>query len=247
MGDQSNRPVTGYPAPGYPQSGPIPNSNQNGAAFAYAAPPPQQYYHQNPYYAAAPADPYAAHRATFLRRIFAVLIASVIIAGTVVFIVWLVVRPRIPQFRVDSVALSNFNSSSSLLTGNWDVRLTVRNPNSKANLAYDDINALMYYRRASLAETMIPPFAQGTKNVTAVRATFAAAGTYVDRWVLDGINADRASGKVDYTLMIMARVRFKAGAWRARRRLLRVVCPNLSVNSSSGSLVGGSRGCRVGF
>ncbi|KAK3032763.1 hypothetical protein RJ639_034912 [Escallonia herrerae] len=245
MGYQSNRPVTGYPAPGYPQSGP--NPNQNGAAFACAAPPPPQYYNQNPYYAAAAADPYAAHRATFLRRIFAVLIASVIIAGTVIFIVWLVVRPRIPQFRVDSVALSNFNSSSSLLTGNWDVRLTVRNPNSKANLAYDDINAYMFYRRVSLAETAIPPFSQGTKNETAVRATFAAARTYVEKWVLDGLNTDRASGKVDFTMTILARVRFKAGAWRARRRLLRVVCPNLSVNNSSGSLVGGSRGCRVGF
>ncbi|KAA8544330.1 hypothetical protein F0562_022341 [Nyssa sinensis] len=264
MGDQSNsRPVTGYPATGYPQ--PQSNTNPNcypsahptystttttaGTAYPYAAPPPQTtYYNPNPYYG----QNYTNPRATFLRRLFAILIASFIITGTVVFIIWLVLRPRLPEFRVDSVSLSNFNvSPSSQITGNWDVRFTVRNPNHKITLYYDRIEASVYYKSQPLSDTTMPPFVQDTKNETAVRATFAASSTYVDGWVVNAINQDRTRGRVGFNVRLFSRVRFKAGAWRARRRFLRVYCPDLNVgitsNNAGGTLVSGSRQCRVGI
>lgn len=256
MSDQSRPPVTGYPAAGYPQQqqpGTIPNGHPTnyptaGTAYPYAAPPPQgSYYNTNPYYA----DPYAAQRTTFVRRIVAVLIASIIITGTIVFIVWLVLRPQVPEFRVDSVTLSNFNiSNNSLITGNWDVRFTVRNPNGKITLGYDDIEAYMFYKSETLAETTVPPFVQGTKNETNVRATFAASSTYLAQRYVDEINSNRAGGSVNFVVRMVARVRFKAGAWRARRRFLKVYCGDLQVgvsaNSAGGSLLSGSRQCRAG-
>lgn len=253
MADPS-RPVTGYPAPpGYPQHNPIPNGH--ATAYPYAAPPPPPpqptYYNPNPnpYYS----DPYAAQRTTFFRRIFAFLIASIIITGTIIFIVWLVLRPRIPVFRVDSFTLTNFNisPSTSLITGNWDVRFTVRNPNRKIALSYDHIEAYVFYKSESLSVTTVPPFAQGTKNETSVRATFAAASAYIENSVADGINSERSRGSVVFNVRMLARVRFKAGVWRARKRLLTVFCRDLSIalssNSSGGSLTGGSRECRVGL
>ncbi|KVI08056.1 NDR1/HIN1-like protein 10 [Cynara cardunculus var. scolymus] len=246
MADQS-RPVTGYPAPpasnGYPTTAPT--------AYPYVAQPrPNQGSYFNvsgPYYS----DPYATQqRATFIRRIFAIIIACVIIIGTIVFIMWLVLRPQVPQFRVDSLTLSNFNlSSNSLISGNWDARLTVRNPNSKIVLYYDHIEAAVFYKSESISETTVPPFVQGKKNETAVRATFASLSAYVeDR---NGINDERARGTVYFNLRMVARVRFKAGAWWARRRILKIYCPSLpvgvSANSSAGSLDGGSKNCRVGL
>lgn len=159
---------------------------------------------------------------------------------------------RVPLICRTSVTLSNFNlSSSSLITGNWDVRFTVRNPNHKITLAYDHIEAYVFYQSDAITETSVPPFVQGTKNETEVRATFAALSAYVDQKVGDRIAADRARGSVNFNVRMLARVRFRAGAWRARKRLLSVVCGDLSVtvslSSNGGSLVGGSRNCKVGL
>lgn len=247
--DDHSRPVTGYPA--QPNTVPNGHNTATGTAYPYAAPPPHQTYYPpqpNPYYT----DPYySAQRATFIRRIFAILIASIIITGTVIFIIWLVLRPRVPEFRVDSVTVTNFNLSTTLITGNWDVQFTVRNPNNKITLTYDQILARVLYKSGALSETMVPPFVQGKRNETAVRATFAAASSYVENWVVNGINGDRGRGSVKFTVRMLARVRFRAGSWWARRRVVRVLCPDLSVglssNSERGSLVGGSRECRVGL
>ncbi|KAI3704180.1 hypothetical protein L1987_74395 [Smallanthus sonchifolius] len=241
-----DRPVTGYPAP------PTSNGYPTTTAYPYAAQPQHNHaayfnvstnlHYSNPYI--------NQQRATFLHRIFAVFIGCVIIIGTIVFITWLVLRPQAPQFRIETLTLTNFNvTSNSLISGNWDARFIVRNPNSKITLCYDHVEAAIFYKSDSIAETAVPPFVQGKKNETAVRATFASMSAYVgDR---NDINSERARGTVDFNLRMVARVRFKAGAWWARRRILRIYCPNVSVgvsaNSSSGSLTGGSKQCRVGL
>ncbi|CAL5357222.1 unnamed protein product [Camellia sinensis] len=246
MADQST-PVTGYPAAGYPHPPPQSGNNTNGyppagASYPYAAPPPQAAY----YYA----QPYPDPRATFLRRLFGILIASFIIAATIAFIVWLILRPRLPEFQVDSLSLSNFSLSSSSISANWDVGFTARNPNHKITLYYDDISATVFCGEQRLSDTAVGPFVQGTRNETTVRATFAANSAYVTKEVVDGINSDRSSrGIVNFNVEMKARVRYKAGAWRARQRFLRIFCQQLSVgvskNSVGGTLIGGPRQCKV--
>ncbi|KAK4366401.1 hypothetical protein RND71_014281 [Anisodus tanguticus] len=253
-----NRPVTGYPAAagplppnpnGYPQPPP------SGTAYPYAVPPPSSaaYYHNNnPYYQQQP-QPYAAiQRATFLRRVIAIAIAAMVIAGTFTFIVWLILRPKLPEFRVDSMSVSNLNLSNSLISANWDLRFTVRNPNKKMTLYYDDIAAAVFYDYVSLSDTTVPPFYQEKRVETSQKAGFASSGSYVERRVFDEMNSERdRRGSIGFNVRMVARVRFKAGAWRARRRFVRVYCKGLDVgvgsNKSSGNLLGGSRQCRVGF
>lgn len=96
--------------------------------------------------------------------------------------------------------------------------------------------------------TTLPPFVQGKKNETVVQATFVSVSEYFDD--PNGINAEKGRGNVVFNLRMVGRVRFKAGGWWTRRRILRVYCPDLGVgvsgNSSSGSLSGGSKNCRVG-
>lgn len=244
MGDQTRpQPVTGYPAGPANQNGYPPPSS--GTAYPYAAPPPAAYNYNyynnnNPYYQQP--DAYAVQRATFLRRVLAIFIACFVIAGTVIFIVWLILRPRLPEVRVDSFSVSNFNLSDNFLSGNWDLQFTAWNPNKKMTIYYDDIQASIYYDSKPLAETSVAPFFQGTRNETASKATFAATRTFVD-----GINKNTPN--IEFDVIMLARVRFKAGSWRARSRFLRVYCGDLKVglaqNKSSGNLVGGPRQCIV--
>ncbi|XP_004241340.1 uncharacterized protein At1g08160 [Solanum lycopersicum] len=243
-----NRPVTGYPAAaapppnhnGYPSARPQPPAT----AYPYAAPP---YYNNYPY-----PDPYAAQRNTFLRRVIAILVASTIITGTILFVIWIVILPRIPEFQVDSLNVSNLNLSNSLITANWDLRFTARNPNKKLTLYYDEIAAAIFYDSLSIADTTVPPFFMDRVNETTQEVSFVASGAYVEKWAFEGMAKERAEkASVRFNVRMVARVSFKAGAWRARRRYLRVYCGDLSVgvalNKSSGNLLGGQRQCRVGL
>lgn len=223
--ENSNRPVTGYPAQ---------NSNGYSAHPAYYQP-----------------DPTAVRRATLLRRVLALVIGLVVIFAAVTFIVWLVLRPQLPQFRVDSLTLSNLTlNNNSLLSVSAAVRLTARNPNHKMELSYDHVLAELYYRSWPLSDTMIPPFSQETKNVTSLTASFAATGHFVDTAAADGLSGERSNGKVGFNLRLLSRVGFKAKAWRTRKRFLKVFCGDLIVgipaNGRPGTFSGGPRQCRVG-
>ncbi|GJS58632.1 NDR1/HIN1-like protein 10 [Tanacetum coccineum] len=251
MADHNNRPVTGYPAPpanGYPPT---------GTAYPYAAPPPQpnsSYFNvsSNPNYYPNPNYNNNQQRVTFLRRIVAVLVASIIIFGTIIFIMWLILRPQVPQFRIQTFTLTNFNvSSNNLVSGNWEALYDVRNPNDKIVLYFDHVEAAVFYKGDSIAETTVAPFVQGKKNETTLKASFAALNAYVDNG--NEIGRDKGSGSVEFNLRMVARVRFKAGAWWARRRILKIYCPDLNLavgvgnNSTRGSLSGGAKNCRVGL
>ncbi|CAA0825252.1 Late embryogenesis abundant (LEA) hydroxyproline-rich glycoprotein family [Striga hermonthica] len=243
--EDHNRPVTGYPASnpnGYP-----PNPPPSGTAYPYAAaaPPP------NPYYG-YPNNPYHhPRRSTFSRRFLAFTIGLIVVLGAVTLIIWLVLRPQVPQFRVDSVTLSNLTvSDNSLVSFTSQVRLTARNPNRRLTLAYDRLDAAVYYRSWSLADTVLPPFSLGTKSETQLTANFSSVGNFVERVAADGMNRERGSrGSIGLNLRVLSRVRFRTNAWRTRVRLLQVFCGDLEVgvpsNGRQGTLTGGPRRCRV--
>lgn len=224
-------PVTGYPL-----------STDPNAPY----PPPPIYPNPPPY-------SYSSPRAAtlFSRFVFTMVAFLVVTVGAVFFIMWLVLRPRTPEFRVDSLSATSFNLSSSSVTGRWDVGFTITNPNKKMSVSYDRVESSLYYHWAFLAASPLPPFRQPTRNRTAVSASFAASAAYIDPPVADGLSADRSLGSVRFAVRLLARVSFRAGAWRPRRRLLRVLCRDLVVNfpanSSAGKLAGGSRECWVGL
>ncbi|XP_021767420.1 NDR1/HIN1-like protein 10 [Chenopodium quinoa] len=235
MTDQS-RPATGYPAP--PQNG-------------YPPPPQSNYYYPNynapqPYYPPQP-------RATFFRRFFAALIAVFIIFGVILLIVWLVLRPRIPAFTVDSATLSSLNTSTSpsQISGTWSLHFSVANPNHKLHVYYDEIEARLFYKNSLVSQNQLPPFEQGTKNVTTMDAQLVASSAYLELDLVNKLRDDRSRGSVKFDVQVLALVRFKAGGWRARRRFLRVFCDDLAVafssNSTKGNLSGGPRRCSVGI
>ncbi|XP_030455350.1 NDR1/HIN1-like protein 26 [Syzygium oleosum] len=245
MADNSRPPVTGYPTP--PQSA-YSNGHPPGAysntAYPYAAPRPQYVGYQ--YYA-------PDQRATFLRYFLVAMIAFFAIVGTMLLIAWLVLQPRLPEFRAESVTLANFSVSylSQHVSGDWLVRFQVANPNKKMRISYTDIESYIYYESEPLSVMRLPPFDQGTRNQTVVQASFAAVDSYVDGWAVSGMNAERASGAVIFQVRLIALARFEAGWWPARWRLVRVFCRNLAValpsNDGTGKLTGGVRDCMVGL
>ncbi|CAK7331983.1 unnamed protein product [Dovyalis caffra] len=240
-----SRPATGYPfVPNGIHHPPPPTGN----AYPYQAPPPPQ--PTNPYYYSTN-QPYPNQRATLLRRLIAALIIFAVIFFTILFICWLVIRPHLPEFRITSLSVSNFNvsSSSSSVTGDWNARFQAYNPNKKLKISYDELRSSIYYKSELLSQTRIPPFKQGKKNVTDINAEYGALSSYIDGRVANQINGDKGRGLVSFNLRVLADAGFKVGGLRARRRLLRISCDDVPVGFSraggSGNLTGGARRCSV--
>ncbi|WOL15542.1 hypothetical protein Cni_G24323 [Canna indica] len=231
--------ATGYPAPAA------------GAAYPYHAPPPPSYYHNGappppqphyypPAYAAAPPPP--RYNTTFLRRLLLVAVSFFILLGLIVLIIWLVLRPRLPEVSVSSFSISGFNLSASQpqspqLSGNFDLNLTVHNPNGKMGIYYDRVTAAVLYGSDTLSETFLAPFYQWKGETTALPARLVAAGEYVDSDVVKGINSERGrgDGAVSFHVRVLAWVRFRSGAWRTRWHVLRIYCDNVPIGFRNGS------------
>ncbi|OVA07129.1 Late embryogenesis abundant protein [Macleaya cordata] len=255
--DDPNKPVTGYPTTGYPPAQAsyhhptaYPSAQSSypatGTAYHYTAAPPAAYYNPNPY----PPPNYDPQRATFLRRLIIAGITVFLIIGAITFILWLVIRPHLPEFRVESASLSNFNVSSSQLNANWEIGFFVRNPNKKMTIFYDRIEGSVFYKDDSLADNSLAPFYQSKKNQTTITAKFTALTSYVDDRTVKEMVGDRNRGEVNFNVRMLAWVRFRSGAWRTRRHLMRVFCDDVKIGFSSntgttGSLSGRSKECEV--
>ncbi|KAF8015975.1 hypothetical protein BT93_H1504 [Corymbia citriodora subsp. variegata] len=246
MADHSRPPAAGYPVPpsGAYSNGYPPGAHSDAAAYHYAAPPPQYANYQ--YYA-------PDRRTKFLRYFLVAMIAFFVVVGTILFIVWIILRPHYPVFRVESMTLTNFSvsSSSPRVSGDWLVRLQVANPNKKMKIDYTEIESYVYYKSEPLSTARLPPFSQGTGNQTVVQVSLTAVDSYVDDWAAGAINAERASGAVSFQVRLIALAQFRDGWWPMRWRVIRVLCGNLVVglpaNDGAGKLTGGVRECGVGL
>ncbi|VFQ71428.1 unnamed protein product [Cuscuta campestris] len=144
---------------------------------------------------------------------------------------------RYPDFRADSLSVSDFNiSSSNLVAGNWDLRFTVRNPNGrKTVINYEHIRAEIFYGKVPLAETVLKPFSQEPKNETSLEARFFANGTFVDDWIVERLNED-----MEFNVRFYASVSLKAGWQRSEEQDFTVYCKNLKVTVDGGGSHGSS-------
>ncbi|CAN0916902.1 NDR1/HIN1-like protein 2 [Linum grandiflorum] len=248
-------PATGYPVPpnqqqqqqqrpnGYPPPPP-----PSGTAYPYQAPqqPSNPYYHNNP----SQGPVYSPPRPTLFRRLIGILIIVAILVLTALLITWIAIRPRAPEFRLTSLTLTNFNYSGNQLSGDWDARFEVYNPNKKMSVEYDPITSSVFYRREFLGETRLRPFFQQGRNSTVVEARYTVVNNFVDQWMVDEVDKEkRKLGSVAFDLRVVAGAGFKYGGFRARRRILRVHCDDLTVvirgNGGSGNMSNVPKRCYV--
>ncbi|KAK1310408.1 hypothetical protein QJS10_CPA08g01371 [Acorus calamus] len=236
--------VTGYPASSAP---PPPPPFTASTAYPYPAPPPPPY--AAPYH--HPYQPYQSPYRLFLRPLMIIAAAVLLAAGITTFIVWLVIRPRLPEFSVSSASVSGLSTDAQSLTASFNVAFSVRNPSKKAGIGYDGVEAAVFYGGDSVVKTTLPPLYQGSGNSTIVRARLVAVGTYVPPGMVKGIADDRAAkGTVSFGFAIRAAAYFRSGAWRPRQHLLTVYCdgvPFRFANSTAGVFSGPQKPCKVYF
>ncbi|XP_022727929.1 NDR1/HIN1-like protein 6 [Durio zibethinus] len=97
------------------------------------------------------------------------LLLLIVILGIIVGILFLVFRPKLPKYSIDSLEITQFNLSSvdSSLSATFDVTITARNPNKRIGIYYEGGSRLtVWYTETKLCEGSIPKFYQGHRNTT---------------------------------------------------------------------------------
>ncbi|PRQ44120.1 hypothetical protein RchiOBHm_Chr3g0475711 [Rosa chinensis] len=238
---QDDKTVTGYPV----QPGQVPTGYRSAPPYPFPPPPPEFHYNPQP---AGPNKPTSFARV--LMGFFAV--SAVIILIT--FLNWLVMHPKLPEFKVESATVSLLNVTRSELTATWDISLLSTNPNKKLRINYDHVEASIVYgdhNHIRLGRTPLRPFVVNHRNQTRIDMKLGAVSEWVGDDVANEISDDRSRGLVTFGVRLMTSVRFKCGLWLSKSRLLLVTCDRvdlgLSPNNGTGTLTGLSRECGVHF
>ncbi|ESQ47411.1 hypothetical protein EUTSA_v10028131mg [Eutrema salsugineum] len=99
-----------------------------------------------------------------------VLFLLVVIVGAAVGILYLVFRPKLPDYNIDRLQLTRFtlNQDSSLSTA-FNVTITAKNPNSKIGIYYEEGSRIsVLYMQTRLSNGSLPKFYQGHENTTTI-------------------------------------------------------------------------------
>ncbi|KAF2315154.1 hypothetical protein GH714_038280 [Hevea brasiliensis] len=161
------------------------------------------------------------------RRTFCTFITVfLLLAGLTVLIVWLVYRPHKPQFTVVGAAIYDLNTTSPpYISTSMQFTLVTRNPNKRVTIIYDKLSAYVSYRNQAITPPVVlPPLYHEKKSTVALSPVLGGAGVPVSVDVANGLMMDEGYGVVALRVVLLGRLRWKAGAIKTGRYGVYVKC-----------------------
>ncbi|KAL1196942.1 NDR1/HIN1-like protein 1 [Cardamine amara subsp. amara] len=182
-------------------------------------------------------------RKIFRRVILPIIIILFIILLVILFI-WAILQPSKPRFILQDATVFNFNVSGNppdLLSSNFQVTLSSRNPNDKIGIYYDRLDVYASYGSQQITfATSIPSTYQGHKEVNVWSPFIGGSSVPVAPYNALSLAEDQTRGAIMLLIRLNGRVRWKVGAFITGTYHLHVRCPayiNFG-NSAAGVIVG---------
>ncbi|XP_058079034.1 NDR1/HIN1-like protein 13 [Magnolia sinica] len=164
------------------------------------------------------------------------LLLLVILAAATVAILYLIFRPKIPEYSVESLSIKgfnfNFSSDQTSLTFSPEIDVSVRaeNPNGKIGIYYEKGSSVsVFYSDLELCNGVLPVFYQGTKNVTVFRTALTGEGVLLTGALHGTLAAQQRKGEIPLELDLRVPVKVKFGAVKTWTITVKVRC-GLTVN-----------------
>ncbi|XP_027083004.1 NDR1/HIN1-like protein 1 [Coffea eugenioides] len=185
---------------------------------------------------------YEHEKQKLFRRLFVALLAFIILILFIILLVWLILRPTKPHFLLQDATVYAFNvSAPNLLTSDFQITLSSRNPNDRIGIYYDRLDAYASYRGQQITlPTLLPSTYQGHKDITVWSPFLYGNSVPIAPYYTDALTQDQFAGTVLINIKVNGRVRWKVGTFISGRYRLYVNCPayiNLG-NRNSGIMVG---------
>jgi hypothetical protein len=160
-----------------------------------------------------------------------VVLALVVALGATAGILYLVFRPKIPNFRVDRLTVTRFDVNATSMTVNdaFDVDVIATNPNRRIGIYYDGGEVTASFNGTVLCSGPFPTLYQGHRTTVNPRVTLAGE-TRLDSAVAAQLLQQRQAGFVPLTVRARVPIRIKFGAVKLWKMTGKANC-NLMVDS----------------
>ncbi|KAK7396748.1 hypothetical protein VNO78_17906 [Psophocarpus tetragonolobus] len=159
--------------------------------------------------------------------IFKLILTIIIIVGIVVFLFWLIVRPKVVKFHVTEATLRQFNYTDNDKNLHYDLALniSVRNPNKRLGIYYDRIEARALFHDARFDSQFPEPFYQGHKSTNLLNPVFKGQTLLpLNADQTAELKKDNSSGLYQIDVKMYLRLRFKLGAFKTKTLKPKVSC-----------------------
>ncbi|XP_030453103.2 NDR1/HIN1-like protein 1 [Syzygium oleosum] len=150
------------------------------------------------------------------RSVLVAVTVLLLLAGVTALIVYLVNRPERPRFSVVGTAVYDLNATSpSVISTTMQFTLLIRNPNRRVSIYYDRLSAFVSYRNQAITPpASLPSLFLETRSTVEMSPVLGGAAVPVAPEVGNGLEVDEAYGVVGLRVMVLGRLRYKAGAIR---------------------------------
>ncbi|RWW88923.1 hypothetical protein BHE74_00002174 [Ensete ventricosum] len=155
------------------------------------------------------------------------------LAGLLVLVFWLVVRPSLLRCSVDKAHLQGFNITNNALSATFNLTLDLHNPNRKVVAYYDRVEVAVWYDGQMLALNEVAPFYQPRRDVRMLKVDLLARSMPLLSSVATSLKQDRSAGEAAVEVRMRAMVRFKVGLLKTDHYTLRAYCSPVLVRFSS--------------
>ncbi|KAF5763229.1 putative Late embryogenesis abundant protein [Helianthus annuus] len=141
-----------------------------------------------------------------------ILITLIIIIGATIGILYLVFKPKIPQYSVDRLTISQLTLNLDFsLYARFNVQITAINPNKKIGIYYQKGSRLsVWYKNTNLCQGSLPVFYQGHQNKTVLNVALAGQNQY-GRTLLAAIQEQQQTGRIPLDLKVDVPVKIELG------------------------------------
>lgn len=185
----------------------------------------------------------------FNRYWLVIVIIFIVFMLAIITILKFVIRPNVPVFTVDTFYMSNFHTSNSEFTANWEANVTVKNPSLKIKFSFNETKILLYYGDDHIASSSVEsklhlePMGHGMLHLK-------LSTNDADRHVVDNMIRDRIKeGSLSFKMRLVVSASLTDKSW-TRDGVIKLLCNNLNVqfvgSASFGMLpAGNSRTCLI--
>ncbi|KAF2585938.1 hypothetical protein F2Q70_00037483 [Brassica cretica] len=169
-----------------------------------------------------------SRRKLIRRRIIWSIIFILFIICLTILLIWAILQPSKPRFILQDATVYAFNVSGNppnLLTSNFQITLSSRNPNDKIGIYYDRLDVYATYHSQQITfRTSIPPTYQGHKEVNIWSPFVYGTSVPVAPFNAVSLDGDQDNGAVTLIIRADGRVRWKVGTFITGKYHLYVRC-----------------------
>lgn len=176
-----------------------------------------------------------------LNIVCCILTGIAVVLGIVALILWFTFRPNVVKFQVTEANLTRFDldPQSNNLHYNLSLNFSIRNPNQRLGIHYDQLEARGYYGDQRFAAVNLPSFYQGHKNTTVIGTELNGQSlVLLGHGGRSDLREDQKSGVYRIDVKLRFKIRFKFGFLKSWAFKPKIKC-HLKVPLSSSTSAGG--------